>query len=190
MKTSLGKIFNFALLAMALTACGTGNNTSTYSQNGQTCVNGVCTQTGLVGGTSISSGAIGFSGTAAVSQTSIYSGQFPSTSGLGTYGQLTAGSSMASGGALIQFQPKQGTNGSIQMYAGQNSIYGTIQLSPQIVQQISQYYGPNAQVTSLAIWSTHFLQQSSYQSYTGTIAQAIVYLYLNGSYQAIGPLVF
>jgi hypothetical protein len=76
------------------------------------------------------------------------------------------------------------------MYAGQNSVYGTIQLSSALMQQIVQYYGQNAQVTSLAIWATDILAQNSNTTYTGQIAQALVYIYINGSYTPIGPIVF
>ena len=182
MKT-LSRIFSLAIVALAVTACGgSNNNTAGYA-------NTAGYQTG-----SVSSGVIGFSGTGAtISQTSVLAGMFPANSGVGSYGQLMAGGSNISGntGAMIQFQPKQGTNGTLQMYAAnQNSIFGQIQLSSTLIQQISSYYGPSAQVTSLAIWATDYLSQSTYQTYTGIIAQAVVYIYINGSTQPIGPIVF
>jgi hypothetical protein len=182
MKTTFSKLLGLALLAAVVTACGGSSNTVPNASN----ISGYQT-----GSSSVASGAIGFSGSGvSITQTSVLAGIFPSNSGIGSYGQLMAGSNISSGGAMIQFQPKQGTNGTLQLSGNMNSIYGTLQLSQTLTQQILQYYGPNAQVTSMAIWATDLLQQNTYQTYVGVIAQAVVYLYINGSYQPIGPIVF
>ena len=182
MKTILGKMIGFGLLALAVSACGgsSGNNTALYSNTaaGQ-----------QTGSTSVASGNIGFAGNATIGQTYILAGNFPTNNlGLGNYGVLSAGSSLSGGQAFTQLTPKTGVNGSIQINANQNSIYGTLQLSQSNMQSILQAYGPNAQVTSLAIWATYLPELTNSQTYSYTTKGVIVYLYINGAYQPYGPI--
>ncbi len=212
------KVLGLAVLAIAMTACGnnqpisqpvTGTNTGGYyNQNGQWVQTGQPGQ--MNGGVQGQGGcvplqsALTFTANGAqMSSTSILAGSFPQQTGLGTYGQVMMGASgYGQGQGSIQYQPKQGQNGTLQLFAGSangmGTVTGTIQLAPYIIQQLGGMQGnfqnPQQQglcVNSIALWAVQTLsgQTGMNVPQTGFINQAVVYLYLSNG-QAVGPLQF
>jgi hypothetical protein len=175
MKTSLINLIGLTVLSLGLAACGSSQTPVVTTANGvtTTCVNGVCTTSGVAGSNLISSGLISFSGTATtLNQTSVVAQQI----------QVGVSATATSGNIIVT--PKVGLNGTFSInemsngYGGQ--ISGTIQLSQSALQSLETAFGPSAIVTAMDVWVAQSLTMTSYSSYSGYIAQVYVNLYING----------
>jgi hypothetical protein len=198
MRNTLVKILSTGLIAIGLAACGSSSTVPL-------AVNGV----GASAGSSlVASGLIGFSGTTnGFNQTTVLAGLVPQGPYAGNYGQVAAGASSVVATATtgsIQYtqQRPAGANGQFILQASLASntqlvFTGTVQLSSQLMQEILATYGQSATVTSIGIWAVQNLVSSGYSSYgyaaptySGPLEQVEIWLYVNGSSQPIGPIVF
>ncbi len=221
----LSKFFGVALIAMTLAACGTSTTTPVATNYGQLGYNGTGQTgfTGQAGCVPIQSGSFSFTGQgASMNSAVLLAGNFPMNSPHPgqQFGQVTmGGSSFNTGGGMIQYQPKQGQSGTLQLTSsstmGQGTVSGQIQLSPAVIQQImamsgymnggyTNTYPGNYQQTNLCVnsialdvvqtvisnnYNTQYGQPAYNQGGMGQINQALVYLYLNNG-QPVGPIVF
>lgn len=220
MKT-LSKILGVTAVAFLLTACGSNAPVNPALMN-----NGVGGGFGGQGGfggpggcVPIQSGTFSFTAQGAAMNTAVMlAGNLPMNSTHpGQYGQVVMGGGfMNTGGmGMIQYQPKQGVNGTIQLQAsysqgGPATVSGMIQLSQSVVQQIYATMGGwgggfqqqgmnNLCVSSIALDVVHTVLMNNNtwgtqggfnnQPGTGQVNQALIYLYLNSG-QPIGPIVF
>ena len=150
MKT-LNQIFGAALVAMSLSACGSNTNPYATSYNAfNNSGNGTAGYTGQPGCAPVQSGVIPFTvnGTMSIMNgVELLAGNLPQGNvHAGSYGQaIVGGSSMINqGGGMIQYSPKQSSDGTLQMSASQTgALSGTIQLSPSRISQIMANAGYN-----------------------------------------------
>ena len=136
------RFFSLAVTALALSACGQNAQPLSYNQFGLNN-NGfgtgqIPTQGGCV---PLQTGSFGFSATNASMNTgALYAGNIP---GAGQFGQVAMGGTSLGGmgAGMIQYQPKQSGNGTLQLGAtlnqsGQANITGMIQLAPSVIQTV------------------------------------------------------
>ncbi len=130
----------------------------------------------------------------------------------GTYGQSAIGMGGMGGQGMIQYAPFQSSAGTIQLTAsmggGQGGLVsGTINMSQTTLYQIlgatanmgaymnsqqqfpNQGFNNNVCISSVAIHVVHQVFNSGFNG-MGQIYSAQVYLYLNNSQMAIGPISF
>jgi hypothetical protein len=197
MRNTLVKILSTGLIAIGLAACGSS-----------TTVPLAVNSSASAGSSLVASGLIGFSGTTnGFNQTTLLAGLVPQGPYSGNYGQVAAGASVgvatANTGSIQYTQQRPaGANGQFLLQASLASasqlvFTGTVQLSSQLMQEILSTYGQSATVTSIGIWAVQNLQSSGYSSYgysaptyTGPLEQVEIWLYVNGSSQPIGPIIF
>jgi hypothetical protein len=136
------RFFSLAVTALALSACGQNAQPLSYNQFGLNN-NGfgtgqIPTQGGCV---PLQTGSFGFSATNASMNTgALYAGNIP---GAGQFGQVAMGGTSLGGmgAGMIQYQPKQSGNGTLQLGAtlnqsGQANLTGMIQLAPSVIQTV------------------------------------------------------
>lgn len=151
MKT-LSKILGVAALASTLVACGSNApvNPALVNNGYGPGVNGVGVGPG--GCVPIQSGALSFTAQGAAMNTAVLlAGNLPMNSTHpGQYGQVVMGGGIVNSGyGMIQYQPKQSQNGTIQLSASyaqgsMSTVSGVIQLNQNVIQQIYAtmgYYG-------------------------------------------------
>lgn len=136
------RYFSLAVTALALSACGQNPQPLNYNQfgfnNNGTGMGQIPTQGGCV---PLQTGSFGFSANnASMSLGALYAGNVP---GGGQFGQVVMGGTSLGGmgAGMIQYQPKQSPNGTIQLGAtvnqsGQANVTGMIQLAPSVIQTV------------------------------------------------------
>jgi len=195
------------LIAIGLTACGTATPTTSgyYNSAGQWVpTSGI----GASGNTCLSSMAqplsLNFTATGISSQQNrFFAGNIPQFgSAPGTYGQVSLAGGYAQnsmGGVTLQ---KQSMNGNVQMTLNTQSMTasGMIQINPQALYNsgvMNSIYntgsyggtmGASVCITAIALDVVYIAQMSYGGMSTGTISQALVYLYLSNGQVAQAPI--
>jgi len=209
MKT-VTKILMTGLIAIGLTACGAAAPTTAgyYNSSGQWVPT---TGVGAIGGNACLSSmaqplSLNFTATGISSQQNrFFAGNIPQFgSAPGTYGQvsLAGGFAQSMGGVTLQ---KQSQNGNVQMTLNTQSMTasGMIQINPQALYNsgvMNSIYntgynggygtmGSSVCVTAIALDVVYIAQPNyGYGMSTGTISQALVYLYLSNGQVAQAPI--
>jgi len=204
------QVFGAAFISLSLSACGMNNmNPMMMNGLGTGFGNGFNTAGTMVNGcVPVQAGALSFSiQGASMNNSLIVAGNLPSNSPQpGQYGNVSMGGAgnagFGAGGGSIQYSPRTGLNGSLQLFAsgansGQANVSGMIQLSQTVISQVLAYastYGGNGAfnpsnpyqnslqsicVSSIGLRVVHQTFFNGFGTGMGQIFQAQIYLTLN-----------
>lgn len=215
---NVSQIFFSALFALALSACGSGNNSTTNTGlNGSITGSGINGTTGGCQAISASGSQLTFAGTGILMTDNIFRAGNLSTMGYSTYGQMAMGSTGTGGSTSISYNGGSPKSGGLVYYSDTLTVYttptssvsstdgtvtanitGTFGLGALDAQYILSRTSSGATVCGIAVDATQSLQipleyasygQNSYSSTLNFIGSASVYLTLSTG-QVVGPFRF